>query len=144
MQGSRRFESSSFPIVKSFRIDAGAQITGTATTAQFNMGDMILGFQAKVTEAVVGSGASMLLGFTGQRMISGRTAITSLDAIGDVLGPSVTAAGEAGPYVLTADDTFDCTVSSTTLTAGKFDIHVCYVPAPNGDCDSTFKEYTTT
>ena len=145
MQGSKRFETTSMPIVRSFRVDCGAQTATTTSTQIFRKGDMILGFQAKVTEAVTSADAnSITLGFTGNRMLSASTTKTSL-VVNYVLGPNQTNGSEACPYVLTADDYFDVTETATaTGTAGKFDVHVLYVPAPDGVCNSTFKEYVTT
>ena len=142
MQGSNRFGTTSFPIVKSFRIDAGAQAATTATTEKFHKGDMILGFQAKVTEAFTSSDAtSVVLGFTNTTMLS--SSVTK----GSYVVNYITGTKNADSQVLTltADDTFDVTISATcTLTAGKVDVHVMYVPAPDGVCDSSYKEYTTT
>lgn len=143
MQGSKRFGTTSLSIVKSFRIDAGAQAATTATTETFHKGDMILGFQAKVTEAFASSDAtSVQIGFTGKTMLSASTTKGSFVA-NYIIGADQSA--DAAVYTLTADDTFDLTISATaTLTAGKLDVHVLYVPAPDGVCDSSFKEYTTT
>lgn len=146
MQGTNKYESTSFPMVKSFRVDAGALGSdATGTTVTFSKGSLILGFQVVVTEAMdsASDGASLQFGFTGNRMKSAATAQASLDAVGDVVGPNQTNGEEACPYLLTADDTFDVIASgSQALSAGKFDIHVFYIPPPDGECDSTFQEFT--
>ena len=146
-QGSRRFQTTSGVVIKSFRIDAGelgSNSTGTSVT--FRKGDMILGFQVVVTEAMdsADDGASLAFGFTSTEMLSAATAQASLDAVGDVVGCALGDNTSGGPLTLSAADTFDVTSSgSKALSAGKFDVHVTYVPAPDGVCDSTYKEWVT-
>ena len=142
VQGSNKWESVGLPIVKAFRIDAGVQGAGTAACLTFNKGDMILGFQAVVTEAVTSGGsATVQLGFTGKTMLSAATGKATL--VADYpLGPDESS--DAAVYVLAADDTFDCIVATATLTAGKFDVYVTYVPNQVGDSlGSEYEEFVT-
>jgi len=144
MQGSKKYETTSMPITKSFRVDLGAQAATSWASQLFHQGDMILGFQAKWTEALTSAADAITcqVGFTGTTMLSAATASATLVA-NYVLGPDHTA--DASPYVLAADDYFDIIIPATaTASAGKFDVHVTYVPTPDGVCDSTFKEYVTT
>jgi len=129
-------------IVKSFRIDAGAQVQGTATTRLFNKGDIIYAFRVEVTEDVEGTSSTVQFGFTGNRMITAAVAEATL-VPNYVFGNQQTAGSEACPYLLTADDTFDCIVATGDLTAGKFDVDVVYAPAQNGALGSEFKEFVT-
>lgn len=143
-QGSKRFETISGAIVKGFRIDMGAQAADSWAAQTFRKGDMILGFQAKVTEAVTSAAdaISVQLGFTSKTMLSASVTYATLVA-NYVLGPDESA--DAAVYVLAADDTFDVIITSTaTANAGKFDVSVTYVPAPDGVMDGTFKEFVTT
>jgi len=112
---------------KQFSIDCGIQEANTATTETFSKGDMILGFSAVVTEAVsTGSSPTVKFGFTGTAMLS--AAVPAATAIVDYpIGPD----GGDGPLVLVADDTFDSTVGTATLTAGKVDVTVWYIEAPS-------------
>ena len=143
-QGSRAFETTSLPVVYSFRMTATANsAAGTSQTAVFLKGSTILSFVGKVTTAFTSTGSATLsIGFTGASQLSAAAAKTSVDAIGDILGPAST--NTAGPYVLAADDTFDFITGTAKWTTGAMDVHVCYVPAPDGVCDSTFKQYALT
>ena len=144
MQGSRAFETTSNPIVTSFRYSCSAN-TATNTTAgpYFPAGTMILGFQGVVTTAFTSTGSAVLsIGFTGTGQLSVTTALTSIDAIGDIMGPSVT--GTCVPVTLLSDDTFDFKVETAKMSAGNMDIHVTHVPPADGYADSTFKLYTAT
>jgi len=115
--------------MKQFSIDFGIQEANTATTQTFNKGDMILGFSCVVTEALLSAGsATIQLGFAGTTMLS--AAVAKADAVADYpIGPSN--AGDAAPYVLTANDTFDSIVGAATATAGKVDVTVWYIEAPS-------------
>lgn len=140
--GKTQFETTALPLCMSFRVDAGAQAVGTDTIVSFEKGSTILGFRARVTEAGTSAGAATLqIGFTGTTMLSAATALTSFDAIGDIIGPDNSA--DAAVYVLTAADTFDFIVGTAALTAGKFDVDIFYYPARSGDLGTAFKEYTT-
>ena len=151
MQGSRRYETTSFPCVKTFRLTCtGMTSNKTSTYQQFEKGSMILGFQAVVTTAFSVTGL-LRLGFTGKTMYSTLTGheTTKLTTAGNYLGPSATGVG--GSYTITdASDTFDGLSNTKTLTAGKLDIHVLYVPPPNGTASNTvttqyaFKVYYAT
>jgi hypothetical protein len=124
-----------------FRIDAGAQAAGTATTLQLPAGSAVTGWRAKVTEAVTSGGsATVQLGFSGTTMLSAAIAKATLVA-GYEFGPDHTA--DAAFYVMTAADTFDSIVGTATLTAGKFDVTVWYHPPQEGEMDSTFPEWVT-
>ena len=142
VQGVNKFQTVSFPMTKAFAVDFGAQSTGTYQTASFPKGAVILGFSARVTEAMETAGAGTLqLGFTGTQMLSSATgsAVAVLDA---VLRPSTTAVKV--PLVLTADDTFDIIVGTTSCTAGKVDVFVTYIPLPVDDLStSDFLSYVT-
>ena len=114
---------------RQFSIDFGIQEANTATTETFSKGDMILGFSAVVTEAMLSGGsASIQLGFAGTTMLS--AAVAKATAVADYpIGPDHSA--DAAPYVLVADDTFDSTVATATATAGKVDVTVWYIAAPS-------------
>jgi hypothetical protein len=121
---------------KQFSIDMGAQAAGTDTTETFSKGDMVLGFSAVFTELVsTGSSPTVSLGFSGTEMVSAVTAAATL-VVDYPLGPDQTAAEANGPYVLPADDTFDCIVATATLTTGKCDVTVWYIEAPAFEAES--------
>ena len=144
VQGSMEYETTGAICVKTFRLSATAN-TAAATTAGpiFTKGSLILGFAGKVTEAFTSTGsATLTIGFTGTNQLSGDTAKTAIDAIGDVVGPSATETPCA--MIVTADDTFDFIVGTTKFSAGKMDCHVAYLPPPDGVADSTFKQYAST
>jgi len=144
VQGSNKWESVAMPVTKAFRIDAGVQAAGAAACQAFNKGDTILSFVAIVTEAVTSAGeATVALGFTGTEALSAATEKATL--VADYpLGPELGDNASAGPYILTADDNFDCTVATATLTAGKFDVYVTYIPSPLVDSlDSDYEEFVT-
>ena len=137
MQGSRRYETTNFPCVKTFRLTCtGMTANKTCTYQQFEKGSIILGFQAKVTQAFSATGL-LRLGFTSQPMY---TTLTGYDTdslvVGYAIGPSATGVG--GSYtIIAASDTFDSISVSTAMTTGKMDIHVLYVPPPNGTASNT-------
>ena len=144
MQGSHAFTTTSFVCAKTFRFTAtGSSVDKTTTMKNFKKGDMVLGFCAKVTTAFSTTG-SLQLGFTGKSMLSAATPATNLTGVGTVIGPSTTGAGTAQCYVLTADDTFDAINTTGAFSTGKMDVHVYYVPAPDGDAPSHFKQYALT
>ena len=144
MQGSRAFETTSMPVVTTFRYSCSANTaTNTTTGPYFPAGTMLIGFQGVVTTAFTSGGSAVLtIGFTGTSQLSVTTALTSVDAIGDVMGPAAT--NTPVPVVLLAEDTFDFKVSGTKMTAGNMDIHVLHVPPADGYADTTFKEYAAT
>jgi len=146
VQGTNKFGTTSFPLTKTFRLDVSAHSADkTSTTHTFKKGSIILGWVAKVTTACASTASGKLqLGFTGAAMLSAATAVTSIDAIADVMGPSATAAVFGKAYVLTADDTFDAINTTGAFTAGALDVHVTYIPPQDGVAPSTFKGYTIT
>jgi len=146
VQGTNKFGTTSFPLTKTFRLDVSAHSADkTSTTHTFKKGSIILGWVAKVTTACASTASGELqLGFTGEAMLSAATAVTSIDAIADVMGPSATAAVFGKAYVLTADDTFDAINTTGAFTAGALDVHVTYIPPQDGVAPSTFKGYTIT
>ena len=138
---SGKFETSGFVKTVGFRVDAGVQTAGTAALLGFKKGDVILGFRAKVTEAVTSGGAATVqFGFSGKTMLSAAIAKATLVA-GYAFGADHTA--DAAVYCLEADDTFDSIVASATLTAGKFDIDVIYLPAEALAMGDDYHEYVT-
>ena len=144
MQGSRAFETTSMPIVETFRISASAN-TAAATTVgpYFPIGSMSLGFVGRVTTAFTSTGsATLTIGFLGTSQLSADVAKTSIDAIGDIVGPTATESPR--PLVLTADDSFDIVVGTTYFSAGNMDVHVTYVPPPDGLAGTIFKQYAAT
>ena len=114
---------------RQFSIDFGIQEANTATTETFDKGDMIIGFSAVVTEAMLSGGsATIQLGFAGTTMLS--AAVAKATAVADYpIGPNH--ASDAAPYVLVADDTFDSIVGTATATAGQVDVTVWYIAAPS-------------
>ena len=144
MQGSRAFETISMPVVTTFRYSCSANsATGTTIGPYFPQGTMILGFQGKVTTAFTSGGAATLTaGFTGLSQLSSAVALTSIDAIGDIIGPAVTNVPIG--CVLAADDSFDFKVETAFMSTGNMDFHVLHVPPANGTADSTFKLFSAT
>ena len=128
---------------RKFRIDAGAQAAGTDTTESFAAGTIVLGFSARVTEAVTSGGsATVQLGFTGTTMLSDVLGKATL--VDDYrFGPNCDGTEYFAPYHLTAADTFDCIVADATMTAGKFDIEVIYIEALEDELTSSYTEWTT-
>ena len=119
---------------KQFSIDMGAQAAGTDTTETFSKGDMIIGFSAVFTELVsTGSSPTVRLGFTGTTMLSAVTAAATM-VVDYPLGPDNSA--DAAPLLLAADDTFDCTGATATLTTCKCDVTVWYIEAPDFTAES--------
>ena len=116
----------------------------TSTYQQFERGSIILGFQAVVNTVFAVTGL-LRLGFTSQPGYSTLTGFptTDLTTLGHAFGPSAT--GLTSSYTITAvSDTFDGLSNTKTLTSGKLDIHVLYVPPPNGNAPTTFKTYYAT
>ena len=144
MQGSRAYETTSMPVVTTFRYSCSANsATNTTAGPYFPKGSMIMGFQGKVTTAFTSTGsATLTIGFTGLSQLSAATALTSIDAVGDIVGPAVT--NVCIPCVLAADDSFDFLVATAKMSAGNMDIHVLHVPPADGTADSTFKLYAAT
>lgn len=138
--GMGNFGTWNVPLVDAFRIDAGVQVAGTAACRIYHKGDVILGFVARVTEAVVGTTSTVQLGFTGKTMLSAATAEATL-VLNYPLGPDESA--DAAVYVLPADDSFDCIVGVNTLTAGKFDVFVIYYPAITESLSTDIYEFVT-
>lgn len=140
--GLQKYDSFGAVKVDAFRIDAGVQAAGTATTKTYKAGSIIWGFVAKVTEAVTSDGAATAqLGFTGTTQLSAAIAKATLvqnyffGVANDI---------DASPLVLSADDTFDSIVAVATLTSGKFDVYIVYTEPPTADlADDYTKEYTT-
>lgn len=123
---------------RQFSIDFGIQEANTATTETFSKGDMILGFSAVVTEAMLSGGsATIQLGFAGTTMLSAAVAKATA-VLNYPIGPDHSA--DASPYVLVADDTFDSIVGTATATAGKVDVTVWYIAAPSSHSGT---EYVT-
>ena len=137
---SGKFETAGFVKTVGFRIDCGVQVANTNALLGFKKGDVILGFRAKVTEAVVGTTSTLQLGFTGKTMLSAAIAEATLVA-NYCFGADHTA--DAAAYCLEADDTFDCIVGANTLTAGKLDIDIIYLPAEALAMGDDFHEYVT-
>ncbi len=143
VQGTNRFQTVSFPITRAFRIDAGAGTTATHQTEVFPKGAIIHGFSARVVEAFEAAGsATVTMGFTGTDCLS--SALTSATLVLDyIVGPSTTA--DVLPVTLKADDTFDVTIATTNLIAGKVDVFVTYTPIPIVDLStSDFRQWVTT
>ena len=109
-----------------YKVTATTAAVATHVLHSFNKGDMILGYQMKVTTAVTSSGsATVLFGFT-----SG-VHVTSAIGKATLVDNYVFGSEDKGAEVLDADDNFDITVGTAALTAGAFDIQIVYVPAPN-------------
>ena len=143
MYGQNKFDSmltnlSNQVKVKRYKVQATTATIATHVLDSFSKGDMILGFQVKVTTAVTSGGsATVLFGFTGG------THVTSAIAKGTLVDNYVIGSADKGAAVLAADDNFDITVATAALTAGDFDIQIVYVPAPNITDGSSEIEYDT-
>jgi hypothetical protein len=148
VQGTNKYMTVSFPITKAFRIDFGAQTVGTIECHTFPKGSMVLGFSARVVEAMESGGAATLqLGFTGKHMLSSAlgSGAATLGLILSPMGFTSNTANACPPYVLTANDTFDSIIASTYCTAGKVDVFVTYIPLPINDLTTTeFKQVVST
>lgn len=146
VQGTNKFQTVSFPMTKAFKVDFGGGSTSAAASVlTFPKGAMILGFQARITEAYVSTGSGTFqLGFSGTALLT--SAITSSVAVvGAVVGPGESTAG-TGPLILAADDTFDVIWgTSGTADSGKADVFVTYVPIPSNALSSDeFPSYDVT
>lgn len=142
MQGSNRFETASFPVVKAFTVDLGAMTSGsTNLTEFFPKGSIVLGFSAKVTEGYVSAGAgTFTIGFTGTDLVSGAVS-SGVATEGAIIGPS---SASSLALTLTADDSFDIVAdTSAAASAGKLDVYVAYIPiSTNSLSTSDFKSFT--
>ena len=144
MQGSSKYETTSAIVVDTFRLSCTAN-TGvmTLTGPTYTKGSMILGFSGRATTAFTSTGTAYLrIGFIGTGMSSAIHGLTAVDAIGEVVGPSVTNTPCA--LVLAADDTFDFGITAVKMSAGAMDIRVVYVPPPDGTLDSTYEQFAST
>ncbi len=145
MQGSRRYETTNFPCVKTFRLTCtGMTSNKTSAFQQFERGSIILGFQAVVNTAFAVTGL-LRLGFTSQLCYSTLSGFptTDLTTVGHAFGPSATGIG-CSYTIIAVSDKFDGLSNTKTLTNGKLDIHVLHVPPPNGNAPTTFKTYYAT
>jgi len=135
MQGSRAFATVTLPVTKSFRVNfENGTVTGVKTLAHFSAGSRILGFQCKVNTAFTSVGSlTIQAGFsvtTSGSMSS--SAIGKATLVADyIFGPSTTYV--KAPQLLTSADDFDLDVGTTTVTTGQLDVHVTYIPPPDGD-----------
>ena len=145
VQGTNKFQTVSFPITKAFRISLStAATTGTYTLFTVPKGSVVLGFAARVVNAVETGGAgTVTLGFTGKAGMLSTAVASAAATAGSIIVPNSTAAGGALPYVAAADDTFDLTVTTAALVSGDIDVFLTYVPVPVEDLDtSNFLSYT--
>ena len=129
--GREDLATTGVPILKSFRIDAGALTKNTEGGAKlFKKGDLILGFRCKVTEAFASAGApNWQFGFIGTQMVSDIMVKGTL-VENYVFGPNCDGTEYAGPLALNADDQFGVDESADVApTAGKVDVDVLYIPA---------------
>lgn len=147
VQGTNKFETTSFPISKSFRISVtGNTAAATSPLVVFPKGSTIIGFRGRVTTALTSTGSATLqLGFSGTRMITLAMAKTTVDAEGDIVGVSVTAGSQkGGPLTLLADDTFDIITGTAKWTLGKIDVDVFYYPPHNAVLGTNYRQYLAT
>jgi len=115
---------------KQFEVDFGAQAAGTATTESFPADSIILTFNANVTEAATsGGGMNVSMGFTGTSMMSDVLAKAAV-TLGLDIGPNCDGTEYFAPVYLSAADTFDVTIATTTATAGKVNVQVWYIETP--------------
>ena len=133
MQGSRKFGTSSSPITKSFRVDYTAcSVSNIKTCAQFPKGSLVLGFLCKVVTAFTSTGSAVLsagLAADSANKTSSVIAVASL-VESYVFGLSSTAT--AVPFVLSAGTAFTLHNNTVHMSAGVMDVHVTYVPPPDG------------
>ena len=150
VQGSNKFRTVSFPVTDAFAIDFGAGTTGTHAIKTYKKGSIVLGFVARVTEAMESAGsATIQLGFTGKPMLTSAigSGVATLGAVLYPIGYSsrVSSASSVEAYILAADDSFDLIVGTTSLTAGKVDVFLTYIPIPVDDLTtSDFYSVVTT
>lgn len=136
MQGTNKFQTVSFPIVKGFKIDL-ANTTGATTYTLFRVpkGSIVLGFSAIVRTAMESTNAATLqLGFTGVGSILSTAHGSGAATVGTVITGNSNSALSSKTvqmaYVLTADDTFDCIVGTNKTNAGVVDVFLTYIPVP--------------
>jgi len=139
VQGTNKFQTVSFPMVKAFMVDFGAQAVGTANLpVTFPKGSTILGIVLRFTEAAASGGAATAE-FKIGAATTGALALASM-----VSGAVVGSTTATTPVVLTADTAFTITVALAAMTAGKAEVFVIYSPIPNEALDtSNFAEFVT-
>jgi hypothetical protein len=135
MQGTKKFATTSRPIVRAFRVDfENGTVTGVKTLSHFTKGCQILGFQCKVNTAFTSVGsATIQAGFsvtTSGSMSSSAIGMSTLVA-DYIFGASSTYT--KAPYLLASADNFDLDVGTTTIRTGQLDVHVTYIPPPDGN-----------
>ena len=142
MQGSRAWETTSFPMVETFRITAtGNGAANTTELTTFNKGSYILGFQFKVATSFTSTGAATLvLGFSTNCLVTSSLSIGNLDVGGEF---GVSSTNITLPSILTADDTFDATSGTAPFNGGTGTVSVIYYPPPKL-LGSDFKKYLST
>jgi hypothetical protein len=142
VQGSNRFQTSSFPITKAFRINCAGSTVGTHTCFSVPKGSKILGFSARVAEAVESSGAATVqLGFTGVGSVLSTAHGSGAATLGTIItGNSNSALSSKTAqmiYIPIADETFDFIVGTAPIStgsgAGKIDVFLTYIPLPTED-----------
>ena len=146
VQGSNKFQTVSFPITKAFRINCVGSTAGTHTCVSLDKGTIVLGFVARVAEAVESSGsATVQLGFTGVGHMLSTAHGSGAATLGTIItgngGSALSSKTYQAAYCLTAADTFDFIVGAAPIStgsgAGKIDVFLTYIPIPVGDLDTS-------
>jgi hypothetical protein len=141
VQGSNRFQTSSFPITKAFRIVCAGSTAGTHTCFSIPKGSKILGFSARMAEALESSGATIQLGFTGVGSMLSTVHASGAATAGTIITGNSNSALSSKTcqmvYIPTADETFDFIVGTGAITtgngSGKIDVFLTYIPLPTED-----------
>ena len=145
VQGSNKFQTVAFPVTKAFRINCVGSTAGTHTCVSLPKGSIVLGFVARVAEALESTGATVQLGFTGVGHMLSTAHASGTATLGTIItgnaGSALSSKTYQAAYCLTAADTFDFIVGSQAITtgsgAGKIDVFLTYIPVPVGDLDTS-------
>jgi len=138
VQGSNKFQTYSFPITKAFHVDLKGSTAGTHTCFTVPAGSIVLGFAARVSEALESSGITVQVGFTGVGSMLSTAHASGAATVGTIItGNSNSALSSKTTqmvYIPTADDTFDVITSGAMTTAsgytGELDVYLTYIPLP--------------
>lgn len=149
VQGSNRFMTCSFPITKGFHVDLKGSTAGTHTAFSVPKGSVVLGFSARVTEALESTGITVQLGFTGVGSMLSTAHASGAATVGTIItgnsNSALSSKTSQMAYIPTADDTFDIIITGpiTTAQSGEFDVFLTYIPIPTEDLStSEFLSYS--
>ena len=148
-QGSKRFATSAFPMVKSFRVDFGDSSASQVTKlCHFPKGTYVLGWYGVVREAFTSTGSAVLtsgFGVTTSASFSSSVIAKSTLVENYYVIPSSTYTATPKLYS-TAATNFDIHLNTAKCSAGIIDYHIIYVPPPDGKIkdDDVFLSFSIT